>query len=146
MRSRNVVPFTRSGRYKYLDANASHARIFSGWRKLPSFETLKLLERVILEDILMGFNKAEGNEVRLTGNQISKRYSVHHNTARLAIIALEERGWIARIGLAPGPTGQAGGLYEILCLSPEGQRVAGPYMNWTPARKNCRTSSSDGPN
>ena len=102
---------------------------------LDSFKTLKPLSVVILIDALAVFTKVTGNEVRLTGNQVSKRYNTHHSTARNAILALEERGWVKRVGLAPGPTGQAGGLYELLCISPDGRRVAGPYMTWTDPKK-----------
>lgn len=78
----------------------------------------------------MEFNRHVGNEVRLTASALMKRYRVGRKTARDAISALEERGWIERIGLGPGPTGQAGGVYRLLCIDPNGKRVSGPYMNW----------------
>lgn len=120
----------RGAKAPYLDPNASHARIYADWRHLDAFTTLTPLQRVILEDTLMSFSRLTGNEVRLTGNGVAQKYCVGHRTAREAIAGLEERGWIERIGLSPGPTGQAGGLYRIQCLSPRGIRAAGPYMRW----------------
>lgn len=79
----------------------------------------------------MEFTRITGNEVRLTNQDVIKRYGVAHPKARNAIAGLEERGWIERIGLSPGPTGQAGGLYRILCLTPQGKPVSGPYMTWS---------------
>lgn len=131
---------------RYLDPNASHARIYSEWRHLPAYKTLTHLQKVILQDILMDFTKAVGNEVRLTGNGIARKYRVGHKTARAAIAGLEERGWIQRIGFAPGPTGQAGGVYEILCMGPNGNRTAGPYQSWQPSSPRKRNSPIQGPN
>ena len=129
--SADIVMFPEGGKKQiFLNAGASHARIYSDWKLLDSFKTLTPLQRVILEDILMDFSKHTGNEVRLTGNGISQRYRVGHRTAKAAILSLEERGWIMRIGLSPGPTGQAGGTYKILCIAPNGSRVAGPYQQW----------------
>ena len=82
----------------------------------------------------MDYSRVTGNEVRLTCKGVSNRYSVGHNTAKKAIEGLEHRGWIERIGLSPGPTGQAGGLYEIRCIAPNGHRVAGPYQRWQAPR------------
>lgn len=118
------------GRSRYLDPNESHARIYGQWRHLASFKTLTPLQLCILVEILMGFNKHIGNEVRLTSSGIRKRFGVSHKTARTAIQRLEECGWIERIGLGPGPTGQAGGVYQLLCLDASGSRVRGPYMTW----------------
>lgn len=78
----------------------------------------------------MGFNRHAGNELRLTATGIMKQYNVGRKTAREALSALEERGWIERIGLGPGPTGQAGGVYRLLCIDPMGRRISGPYMRW----------------
>lgn len=114
----------------YLDPNESHARIYGSWRHLDAFETLSPLQRCLLQDILMGFNKHVGNEVRLTASGVIKKYHVGHKTARDAICALEVRGWIDRIGLGPGPTGQAGGVYRLLCMDAMGNRTRGPYLNW----------------
>ncbi|MEQ9314374.1 MAG: hypothetical protein RLN72_00895 [Henriciella sp.] len=80
--------------------------------------------------MLMDFSKIEGNQTRLTCNGVMERYSVGHTTAKSAIAGLEERGWIERIGFSPGPTGQAGGLYRILCIGPNGSPTAGPYQTW----------------
>lgn len=118
------------GQSPYLDPNESHARFYGAWRHLESFKTLSPLQRCLLQDILMGFNKHIGNEVRLTASGVRRRYRVGHKTARDAICALELRGWIDRIGLGPGPTGQAGGLYELLCMDPLGNRIRGPYLDW----------------
>ncbi len=128
----NVVPFRgEGGRIRYLDAKAPHARIYAAWRHLDAFKTLSPLQRVILEDILLDFSRVTGNEVRLTNKGVMKRYGVGHRKACEAIAGLEERGWIERIGLSPGPTGQAGGVYVILCLSAKGKPVSGPYQSWT---------------
>lgn len=116
--------------HRELDANAAHARIYCEWRHLDAFKTLSPLQRVILQDILMDFSKVTGNEVRLTASQLMRKHKVGRATAREAIKALEERGWIHRIGLTTGPTGQAGGNYEILCLSARGRRTHGPYADW----------------
>lgn len=118
------------GQSRYLDPNDSHARFYGSWRHLESFKTLSPLQRCLLQDILMGFNKHIGNEVRLTASGVRRSYGVGHKTAREAILALEARGWIDRIGLGPGPTGQAGGVYELLCMDPFGSRIRGPYLNW----------------
>jgi len=129
--SADIVPIHRGGnKLVYLNVNAAHARIYSEWRHLDAFKTLSLLQRVILQDILMDFSKVVGNEVRLTNTEIIKRHQVGHKRAKEAIAGLEERGWIERIGLSPGPTGQAGGVYKILCIAPNGNRVAGPYQQW----------------
>ena len=112
------------------DPNASHARIYSHWRHLPAFNTLVPLSRCILDDMLMQFTRHEGNKQRLTANQIVRKYRVGHKTARNAIVALEERGWIQRIGLSQGKTGQAGGEYEIMCLTPMGKPCRGPFDDW----------------
>lgn len=128
----NVVHLpARDGQKRLLNANAPHVRIYAEWRRLEAFNTLTLLQRVILEDILMDFTRITGNEVRLTINGVTNRYNVGHRKARDDIAGLEERGWIERIGFSPGPTGQAGGLYRILCLTPQGKPVSGPYMTWT---------------
>lgn len=126
----SVVRPAFGGNHSHLDPNAAHARIYADWRHLESFKTLAPLQRCILEDILMSFSKHEGNEVRLTASGIRQRYSVSHNTARRAISSLEQQGWIERIRLGPGPTGQAGGVYRILCIDAYGYRVRGPYMQW----------------
>ncbi|ACT58323.1 hypothetical protein [Hirschia baltica] len=129
--SADIVPIREAGnKLIYLNGNAAHARFYSEWRHLDSFKTLSPLQRTILQDVLMDFSKVVGNEVRLTNTQISKRYRAGHTAARAAIAGLEERGWIERIGLLPGPTGQAGGVYKILCIAPNGSRVAGPYQQW----------------
>ena len=94
---------------------------------------MDLLERAIHVDILKGFSKIVGNQVRLTVKGVMKEYGVGHSRAKKALRGLEEKGWICRIGLSPGPTGQAGGVYEILCLSPRGTPVTGPYMFWKEA-------------
>jgi len=131
---------------KYLDNNASHARIYSEWRHLESFQTLSLLQRCMLQDILMSFTKVSGNEVRLTGHGVSEKYGVGHKTARIAIAGLEERGWLKRVRHSPGPTGQAGGVYEILCIGPRGNRAAGPYQTWKASRSGKRISPAQDPN
>ncbi len=129
--SDNVVRLPQSGgKLQYLDAGASHARFYSDWKHLDAYKTLSTLQRAILQDILMDYSKLTGNEIRLTGHGLAKKYRVGHRTAKEALLALEERGWIERIGLSPGPTGQAGGLYRILCISSAGKRVAGPYLRW----------------
>lgn len=126
-----VVNFPQAGgKLQYLNAGASHARFYSDWKHLDAYKTLSTLQRAILQDILMDYSKLTGNEVRLTGHGLTKKYKIGHRTAKAAILALEERGWIERVGLSPGPTGQAGGLYRILCISSLGQRVAGPYQRW----------------
>lgn len=130
--SNSVVRPAFGGHHPHLDPNAAHARIYSDWRHLEAFKTLAPLQRCVLEDILLTFNKHQGNETRLTANGIRQRYSVSHNTARRAISGLEDRGWIERIRLGPGPTGQAGGVYRILCIDSFGFRIRGPYMKWRP--------------
>lgn len=144
MRSK-IVPFPEGGgNMRYLDPNASHARIYSEWRHLDSYRTLTALQKVIMQDILMDFTKAVGNEVRLTGHGVAEKYNVAHKTARAAIAGLEERGWILRIRLGPGPTGQAGGVYEILCMGPNGNRIAGPYQTWKASGSRKRVSPLEG--
>lgn len=125
---------SEDNRIRYLEAKASHARIYCDWRHLDAFKTLSLLQRVLLEDVLMEFTKVTGNEVRLSGNGVATRYKVGHKRAREAITGLEERGWIDRIGHAPGPTGQAGGLYRVLCIGASGHPVGGPYQTWKAPR------------
>lgn len=120
----------KGDRVRFLSAAAPHARVYADWKHLDSFKTLTMLQRCVLVDVLLAFSKFEGNEVRLTASAISKQYNVGHPKAKTAILSLEERGWIERIGLSPGPTGQAGGRYRILCLSPNGQPVTGPYQTW----------------
>ena len=127
-----------------LDPNASHARIYSEWRHLDSYKTLRPLQKVILQDILMDFTKAVGNEVRLTGKGVAAKYGVGHRTAREAIAGMEERGWIVRTRLGPGPTGQAGGVYELLCMGPMGNRIAGPYQTWKTQGSRKRVSPLTG--
>lgn len=140
-----IVPFPEGGgNMRTLDPNASHARIYSEWRHFDSYKTLSPLQKVILQDILMDFTKAVGNEVRLTGYGVSVKYGVSQRTARSAIAGLEERGWIERIRLGPGPTGQAGGVYEIMCIGPTGNRIAGPYQTWKAPRPKKRVSSGAG--
>ena len=119
---------------RLLDPGAAHARFYSGWRHLDAFKTLSLLQRVILQDELMNYSKVIGNEVRLTATGIMNTHKVGRAKARTAIAGLEERGWIQRIRLGPGPTGQAGGVYELLCLDARGRRISGPYMQWTQPR------------
>ena len=126
-----------------LDPAAAHARFYSEWRDLDSFATLSPLQRAILQDILMDFTRVNGNRVRLTCKGMQRRYQIGHRTARVAIAGLEERGWIDRIGLSPGPTGQAGGEYEIMCISPRGARVSGPYMRWRMNRASSSNRSVD---
>lgn len=129
--SADIVPIREAGnKLIYLNSSAAHARFYSEWRHLDAFKTLSLLQRAILQDILMDYSKVTGNEVRLTNTEISKRHKVGHKSASVAIAGLEERGWIDRIGFSPGPTGQAGGVYKILCIAPNGSRVAGPYQQW----------------
>lgn len=129
--SNNVVRLPQGGgKLVNLNAGASHARFYSDWKHLDAYKTLTSHQRVILQDILMDYSKLTGNEVRLTGHGLTKKYRIGHRTAKAALLSLEEKGWIERIGLSPGPTGQAGGLYRILCISPAGSRVAGPYQRW----------------
>lgn len=142
----SVAGGSSSGRAVYLDAKASHGRFYSEWRHLEAFQTLTLLQRAILQDSLMAFTKVAGNEVRLTGHGVSEKYGVGHKTARKAIAGLEERGWIHRVRLGPGPTGQAGGVYEILCIAPAGTRAAGPYQTWKAPRSGKRISPAQEPN
>ena len=143
----NVVLFPNdSGKTRYLDAGASHARFYADWRHLDAFKTLSSLQRAILQDILMEFSRVTGNEVRLTGHGVAKRYHVGHRTAAKAIVGLEERGWLERIGLSPGPTGQAGGVYQILCIAPNGSHIGGLYQTWTAPKPNKRNSLSDARN
>lgn len=131
----NVIPISEAGSgVRYLDAGAAHARFYAEWRNLEAFTTLTPLQRCILQDALMEFTKAAGNTVRLTCKGITRKYHVGHKTARAAIAGLEERGWIDRIGLSPGPTGQAGGNYELMCIAPNGGRIAGPYSTWRAPR------------
>jgi len=134
----NVVPLQTDPPHKVvpLEATAAHARFYSDWRHLDAFRTLSLVQRVILQDVLMNFSKVAGNEVRLTSTRTMQKYHIGRGKAREAIAGLEERGWIERIGLTSGPSGQAGGNYKILCLNARGQRVSGPYMRWT-----CDSSS-----
>lgn len=131
MTSPNVVHLhAKGGQPRLMNANAPHARIYAEWRHLDAFKSLTPLQRVILEDILIDFTRVTGNEVRLTCKGLMKRYRVGHKTASKAIAGLEERGWIERFDLSPGPTGQAGGVYRILCLTAQGKPVSGRYQSW----------------
>lgn len=135
----DIIPLREDGeKIRYLEVKAAHARIYCEWRHLEAFNTLSPLQRVILEDILMDFSKVTGNQVRLTGKGIARRYRAAEKTASRAIAGLEERGWIDRIGFSPGPTGQAGGLYRILCIAANGNRTAGPYQTWQAPRSGKR--------
>lgn len=120
-----------AGSPRLLNANAPHARIYADWRHLDAFTKLTPLQRVLLEDMLMDFTRVTGNQVRLTCKGVMERYSVGHRTAKKAIAGLEEFGWITRIGLSPGPTGQAGGVYKIECITAQGKPIAGRYQTWT---------------
>lgn len=131
---------------RYLDPNVSHARIYSEWRRLDAYKTLTPLQKVILQEILMDFSKAVGNEARLTCYGVARKYRVSERTAKRAILGMEERGWLARTGLGPGPTGQAGGLYEILCIGPAGNRSPGPYQTWQAPRPQKRITTAAGSN
>lgn len=133
--SGKVITLSQSGTgAPYLDSSAAHARFYAEWRNLEAFTTLSELQRAILQDTLMDFTKVSRNEVRLTCAGIMRRYRVGHKRAKQAIAGLEERGWIERIGFSPGPTGQAGGLYEIMCIAPNGNRCGGPYLRWRATR------------
>ncbi|MFN4023213.1 MAG: hypothetical protein ACK4MQ_00145 [Hyphomonas sp.] len=136
----------REGQGRTLDANSAHARIYCQWRHYEAFRTLTPLQRVLLEDMLMDFSKVAGNEVRLAGKTVAAKYGVGHKRARETICGLEERGWIERIGFAPGPTGQAGGLYRILCIGRHGLPTAGPYMTWKPREAAKRKRDEYGSN
>ena len=120
----------------YRDPSRSHARIYSDWRHLPAFSTLTLLARCVLTDCLMDYDRREGAVCRLTVRGVEKKYSVGRKSSRDAIEALEERGWIARIGYAPGKTGQQGGLYRILCLDDNGRTIGGSYEKWGKRNRN----------
>ncbi len=131
----NVVPFRRdSSGVILLNAGDAHARIYSEWKHLDAWKTLDVYARMLLTDVLSDYTKTSGNEVRLTGNGLSKKYRIGHRRARNLMLMLEERGWIERIGLSPGPTGQAGGLYRILCITSGGKRCGGPYQTWRAPR------------
>ena len=134
MSTDKIIPFKKPSleHYRELSPNAAHARIYCDWKHLPSFKTLNLLQRVILTDSLMGFSKLVGNEVRLTASGVQRQYRVGRPRANAAILGLEARGWIHRIGLSPGPTGQAGGVYAILCITARGMPTTGPYTRWRP--------------
>jgi hypothetical protein len=72
------------------------------------------------------------NVIRLTCDQIRKRWKCSHETASNTLKQLEECGWIARVGSAPGPSGQAGGVYELLMLDGARQPRKGPFIHWRP--------------
>lgn len=122
-------------RHIELDPNAAHARIYCDWRHPDAFRALTPLQRVILQDILMDFSKVTGNFVRLTASGIMRQHKVGRAKARQAIVTLEECGWIQRMGMTTGPSGQAGGNYEIMCLTVKGRRKRGPYADWSKPRK-----------
>lgn len=131
MTPHNVVHLHRDGNQRrLLNANGPHARIYADWLHLDAFTCLTPLQRALLEDILMDFSRVSGNQVRLTCKGVMRRYSVGHKAAKNAIAGLEELGWITRIGLSPGPTGQAGGVYEIECITAQGKPIAGRYQTW----------------
>ncbi|QSR23186.1 hypothetical protein [Hyphomonas sp. KY3] len=132
MMPHNVVRLHGGGSSpRLLNANAPHARIYADWRHLDAFKCLTPLQRVLLEDMLMDFSRVTGNQVRLTCKGVMQRYRVGHKTAKKAIAGLEEFGWITRIGLSSGPTGQAGGVYEIECITAQGKPIGGRYQTWT---------------
>ena len=68
----------------------------------------------------------------MSSSEIAQRSGLEKPKISRAVLKLEDRGWIERVRLGPGPTGQAGGVYRILCIDSFGFRVRGPYMKWRP--------------
>ena len=91
------------------------------------------LEKVILIESLASYDRRNGNAFRLTAVGVSKQHSCAQVTARKALSSLEEKGWIEKIGLRPGPTGQIGGVYRMMCLTDMGHPTRGPFEQWEPA-------------
>lgn len=115
----------------------AHARIYGKWRTLPAWLALSTLEIAILVEAMRDCGLYQEdvpaqNVIRLTCTKIRKRWNCSHKTASKALVSLQEKGWIERVGLAPGPTGQAGGLYELMMLDAKRQPRNGPYKLWRP--------------
>jgi hypothetical protein len=109
-----------------------HARLYSEWRHLAAWCQLSPLEKIILLETLATFQKSVGNTFRLTAKGISREYKCAQKTARNAIASLEEKGWMDRIGVRPGPTGQIGGVYRMTCLTEFGWPARGRFEQWEP--------------
>jgi hypothetical protein len=115
----------------------AHARVFGKWRSLPAWLALSPIQLSILIEAMRDCGLyqedwPQKNVIRLTCDQIRKRWHCSHATASKALTRLEACGWIARVGLAPGPTGQAGGVYELLMLDAARLPRSGPFMKWRP--------------
>ncbi len=72
------------------------------------------------------------NRIRMTSESIRRRWKVGHPKARATLLLLEETGWIARVGLSPGPTGQVGGVYQLNMLTVGLMPCNGPFIQWRP--------------
>jgi predicted transcriptional regulator of viral defense system len=90
------------------------------------------LEKIILIEALATYDRRIGNAFRLTAVGISKQHQCAPATARRALQSLQEKGWIERIGLRPGPSGQIGGVYRITALTEVGYPARGPFEQWEP--------------
>jgi len=114
----------------------SHARVFGWWRNLPAWESMSPLEKIILVEALRDCTLTESglvalNQIRLTAYGLSKQHRCSQRTASKALKAIEERGWISRVGEVSGPSGQVGGVYELLGLTQLGRIKSGPFVRWS---------------
>lgn len=99
--------------------------------RLDAWRDLQPLAKVLLVETLAAFNIREGNSFRLTAIGTAKKYKCAQKTARAVICGLEEKCWIERVGVRPGPTGQVGGVYALTCIDRKGHPVRGPFEEWT---------------
>jgi predicted transcriptional regulator of viral defense system len=90
------------------------------------------VEKAILIETLATFDRRTGNAFRLTAKGVSLQHKCAQRTARNAIASLEEKGWMDRIGVAPGPTNQIGGVYRMTSLTEKGQPALGRFEKWVP--------------
>lgn len=115
----------------------AHARVYGKWRALPAWLALSPIQLSILIEAMRDCglyqeNWPQKNVIRLTCHQIRLRWQCSHATASKALETLEACGWITRVGFAPGPTGQSGGVYELLMLDAGRMPRSGPFMKWRP--------------
>lgn len=120
-----------------LQRTDAHARVYGKWRSLPAWLELRPLAVAVLIEAMRdcGLHREDWpqqNVIRLTCDQIRKRWKCSHETASNTLKQLEECGWIERVGSAPGPTGQSGGVYELLMLDVARQPRKGPFIHWRP--------------
>ncbi len=71
-----------------------HARIFRSYRKLPAWETLSLAAKVLLVEIRLDNPKEMNGYLKWSVRYAAERLKTSKDTARRALIELENKGWI----------------------------------------------------